>query len=181
MNMAERPIVISFRDELFDGAGCVIFMTAHAAKARMEDANIKSARYGFGVGGNEIVANIALAEAETVQRNAMLGNMRIALAGGKDLYAVGKTEAFCNLAFGIVVSMQHERRDTCLRQSAHLAREKEAGLVVAPVAVIEIAGDNNERDLLCDRLAHEVIKGLAWPCRGPPVSAWHGIPAWLCR
>ena len=39
--------------------------------------------------------------------------------------------------------------------------EEQAGLIVAPIAVIEIARDDDEGDLLFDRLADEVVERCA--------------------
>jgi hypothetical protein len=40
-----------------------------------------------------------------------------------------------------------------LREAPHLAREKDAGLVVAPISVIEVARDDDEGGFLIDRVA----------------------------
>ena len=60
-----------------------------------------------------------------------------------------------------MIAIEQEDGDIGLRQPAHLLHEEKAGLIVAPVAVIEVAGDDNEVDLVLDRLADEIIEGGA--------------------
>ena len=57
-----------------------------------------------------------------------------------------------------MIAVEQEDRNLGLREPAHLANEEETGLVVAPVAVIEIAGDDDEGDLIFDRLADEIVE-----------------------
>ena len=66
-----------------------------------------------------------------------------------------------DLAFGIVIAVEQEDGNVGLRQPAHLLHEEESGLVVAPIAVIEIAGDDDEIDLVLDRLTDEAVERRA--------------------
>ena len=71
------------------------FRDRPATKARVEDADIERARNGFGVGGNEIVADVALAETQTVQRHAMFGQGEgFAFARGKTFTPSGSGRRF---------------------------------------------------------------------------------------
>ncbi len=63
-----------------------------------------------------------------------------------------------DLAFGVVIAVKQEDGDLGLRQPAHLLHEEESGLVVAPIAVVEVAGDDDEIDLVLDRLTDEVLE-----------------------
>ena len=57
-----------------------------------------------------------------------------------------------------MIAVKQEDRNPGLREPAHLSNEKESGLIVAPIAVVEIASDNHEGDLIFDRLADEIVK-----------------------
>jgi hypothetical protein len=43
-----------------------------------------------------------------------------------------------------MIAEEQEDQDSGPREPAHLLHEKEAGLIVAPIAVIKVAGDDNE-------------------------------------
>jgi hypothetical protein len=43
-----------------------------------------------------------------------------------------------------MIAVEQEDRDSGLREPAHLFHEKEARLVVAPIAVIEVTSDDDE-------------------------------------
>lgn len=63
-----------------------------------------------------------------------------------------------DLAFGVVIAMEQEDGDLGVRQPAHLLHEEESGLVVTPIAVIEVAGDDHEVDFVLGRLTDEVLE-----------------------
>ncbi|GGI31217.1 hypothetical protein GCM10010987_63320 [Bradyrhizobium guangdongense] len=57
--------------------------------------------------------------------------------------------------------MKNESRDVRRAQAPHLPDEKEPGLKIAPVAIIEIAGDDHESNLSVDRLGDKVLEGCS--------------------
>jgi hypothetical protein len=57
-----------------------------------------------------------------------------------------------------MIAIEQEDRDSGLCETTHLPDEKKAGLIVPPIAVIEVTSDDDEGDLLFDRLADEVIE-----------------------
>ena len=59
----------------------------------------------------------------------------------------------------VVVAANDDHRDPASRQSRHARAEVEPGLVVAPVAVVDVAGQHNERDVLSQRQIHHVVEG----------------------
>ena len=63
---------------------------------------------------------------------------------------VGQFQPLAHLAFGIVVAIQQIDRNPGLAQASHLPDEKEAGVEVLPVPVIDIAGNHDEVDSLFD-------------------------------
>src|ERR1700730_18703912 len=85
-----------------------------------------------------------------------------------------KNKTARDLAFGVMIAIEQENLNLCLRKPSHLPDEEQTGLVIAPVAVIEIAGDGNEGDLLFDRLAYEIIERRA----GSGANAFSGGACW---
>jgi hypothetical protein len=58
--------------------------------------------------------------------------------------------------------------ETVLRLTAtHLLHEKEAGLIIAPIAVIKVAGDDDEVDLILNRQAHQIVERHPGGCPYP--------------
>ena len=61
----------------------------------------------------------------------------------------------------VMISGDQVNRDLLGLQPDHLSPEEQAGAVVLPVAVIEVARNDHEIDRLVDSQIHEVLKGLA--------------------
>src|SRR5437764_13307094 len=70
----------------------------------------------------------------------------------------GQCQTARDLAFRIVVAKEQEDGDFSLGKPAHLLHEKEAGLIVPPIAVIEVTCNDDEIDLIFDGLAYEIIE-----------------------
>jgi hypothetical protein len=62
------------------------------------------------------------------------------------------------LAFCIVVAIKQKDANVGLCEPAHLLHEKKASLIVAPFAIIEIARDDDEGDLVFDASADEIVE-----------------------
>ena len=80
-----------------------------------------------------------------------------------------------DLTFRVMIAVEQEDRNSGLCQPAHLFHEKETGLIVAPIAVVEIASDDHEGHLIFDRLAHEIIERHAG-CRSDPFGSGALLP-----
>ncbi len=98
----------------------------------------------------------------TVNRNpVLLRHNGLGPAGREYVYIFRWTKCFCQLARRIVVSRYDIGTNPGLLQTHHLPREKQSGVVVFPIAVIEITGQKNERDALLDRQIHQVFQRAA--------------------
>jgi len=64
-----------------------------------------------------------------------------------------------------VVAADQDDLDAGVAEPGHLPAEEEARVVVGPVAVVEVADDQDEPDLLLDRQGDEVLKR---PAGRPP-------------
>jgi len=60
-----------------------------------------------------------------------------------------------------VITVKDESSDAGLREPAHLERKEKAGMKVAPVAVIEVAGYDDKGNTLVNRLSDEIVKSVA--------------------
>ena len=81
--------------------------------------------------------------------------------GRKDKDILRQHKPLGDPAFGIVVAVKEVDGDLRPRQPAHLLGEEQAGRVIAPVAIVEIAGDDNEIDRVFKRVVDEVGQRLA--------------------
>jgi hypothetical protein len=75
--------------------------------------------------------------------------------------ASGERDGLGHDALGVVVALQQEQRNAGPVQPRHLAVEEQADRRIAPLAVIDIAGDDDEGDLRLDRPGDEIGEGLA--------------------
>jgi hypothetical protein len=83
------------------------------------------------------------------------------LAVAEHRHVVGQRQFLRHLAFGIVIAAEHECANAFLAQAPHLLTEEDAGVVVLPVAVVEVARDHEEGDFLFDRSIDELPQRLA--------------------
>jgi len=80
--------------------------------------------------------------------------------GRERIHIVRQFESLRDLAFRVMVAVYYVDWDAGLREAADLAREKEAGLVVAPVPIVEVAGNDEEIDIFLDRVADQIVECL---------------------
>ena len=83
------------------------------------------------------------------------------LACAEDMYVIGQLEPPGDLAFSIVIAVEQINRDTFLFEPPHLLGEEKPGIIVPPVAVIQVPGENKKIDLFLDGQSDQHIKRLA--------------------
>ena len=64
------------------------------------------------------------------------------------------------MASGVMVPIEQIHRNSCPVQPTHLADKKQSGSVVAPIAVIKVAGDDQEGNPLFDCESDQLIKSF---------------------
>ena len=164
MDMAQRPIVVARIHQIGKGAGRVVRMPALAAEAGVQDPDVEIAGERRRVGLGEVLIDVAPGKALAMQRDRKVGMVEsLGRFGAKGLHVAGQREVAGDLALGVVVAVQQIDRDPGGIEPAHLRREIEAGRIVAPLPVIEIAGDDHEVDPLGNGLVDQPLEGLA--CR----------------
>ena len=83
---------------------------------------------------------------------------------GECLHVLGENETAGDLAFGIVVAVEQEDRNTGCCEPAHLPNKEKPRLVITPVPVIEITRDDDKGDPFLQSLADKVLKRHASRC-----------------
>ena len=86
--------------------------------------------------------------------------MGLRLARIEHLHVGRKREPPCHLAFGVVVAVEQVNRNPDLVQPAHFAHKEVAGVEVLPIAVVQVAGNDDEVDRRVDGLVDQPRKGV---------------------
>jgi len=63
------------------------------------------------------------------------------------------------LTCGIVIAGNNKDPDSCFFQPAHTAGKEKTGILILPVAVIEVACNQDKINLFLDGKVNQVIKG----------------------
>ena len=87
MHMAKRPVVVPLVHEIIERAWRVVLMAAHATKPGVQDADVEGTGNRFRIRQRQIVGNIALSEALSVQGNVQLMELEgLRLPGPEDIH-----------------------------------------------------------------------------------------------
>jgi hypothetical protein len=128
----------------------------------VQNADVQPAGNRLRVAGKQVLGGGRHPEAAAVQRHPQgLEPEGLGLARGKDMHVVGQFEPARHLALGIVVAVQQIDGDARLPQPPHLPDEEQPRVEVLPVAVVDIARDHHEIDLLVDGMGDERLKSVA--------------------
>jgi len=97
-----------------------------------------------------------------VDGDRQLGDLKgLSRAAGKDCDVRGQNQLARNHALRIVVTLHHEDADTRSVQSHHLLAEEKASVEILPVAVVDIAGEEDEGDFLLEGFVDQPLEGTA--------------------
>ena len=131
----------------------------------MQHPDVEPTRHRVGVADSQVVERGRLLETAAMQSHP------------QRLYAVGdrfsrvehmhigrEREPLGHLAIGVVVAVQKVNGNSRLVQAPHLTHEEVAGVVVTPVAVVEVTRDHHKIDLFFDRLVDQVPEGVPRRC-----------------
>ena len=130
----------------------------------MQHANVVIPGDGGRIGGGEIVGGFLVPEALAVQDHAQrVEGEGLRFLRRETTHVVRQLELARHLAFGVVIAEKHENRNAGAPEATHLATEEDAGVVIAPAAIVEIAGNHHEINLLLDGTVDQLAKGV--PCR----------------
>ncbi len=156
VHMAERPVVVALGGELVERAGRIVRVPVAAAKRGMQQADVEQAAGRLGIAGHQIIGDVAPRIAHAVQGHVQ--PVDCPGFGGlvrEHLYVVRQRQAARHLVLGVVVAVDQIDRNRCRSQTVHLAHEEHARLVIAPVAVVQIARDDDEIHRALNGRIHE--------------------------
>jgi len=106
-------------------------------------------RRGKGITAGQVVGDGSGSVALAVDGEAEFFDFdRLGVPHGEGRYVVGHSQVLRDLACGIVVARNDEDGDALLSKPCHLGGEEKPGVVVLPIAVVEIPRKQDEVDLL---------------------------------
>src|SRR6266536_285451 len=162
VDMGHRPVIVALVDQILDGARRIIKMASHATQPRVQDTDIEATGRRQRISGDEVLSYVALPETLAVECNGIALQQKCCRASRrKDMDVRREDEAARDLTFRVMIAVEQEHRSSSLREPAHLPDEEQSGLVIAPITIIEVTGDDDEGDLFFNRLADQVIEGDA--------------------
>ena len=162
MHMAQRPVVVALGVQLIQAAWRIARMRRVALERGVQHADVEPAGDRRRVVGGEIFGGFLLAEALAMQRHPQrLDAPGAGLARLEHKHVVRQLQLLRHLAFGIVIAEQQIHRNARLLEPPHLTAKENAGVVIAPGAVVQIAGQHHEIDSLVDRFGDEAGEGFA--------------------
>ena len=144
-----------------------------AVDAGMEQADVEAAAVDGRVVAGEVVLHLVGGEPLAVDRRR--GFVVMAGLGPVDVHlldVVGQAEVAGHLVPGVVIAADEVDPDAGVAEVGHPPGEPEARVVVLPVAVVDVAGDEDEGDLLRDRQADQVLERPT----GRPADLLDGAP-----
>ncbi len=154
MHMAERPVVIAARCEVLHRARRVGGVGRAALARGVQQADIEPAFDRRRVGEGEIFAGHPVREAAAVHRDLQgfepLGRRLVR----RELeHAGGQRHGLGDLALRVVIALDDEDRDVGPAEARDLPVEEQADARVLPLAVVDVAREHGERDILLDGAA----------------------------
>ena len=142
VNVTERPVVISAGPQPFWSAWCVGVVIWTSCEGCVKDTDIEQIGNWGGLGSGQVLGDYSLFVALTVNREAnVVEGDRLGLKVTKYVHARRGPEPLRDLARGIVISVRDDHLHARVHQSGELPIQKDRGVVVVAVAVIEVAGN----------------------------------------
>ena len=168
VDVPERPIVVSVPGELLERAGRIVVVVGVAAKARVQQADVREPRDRSGVSGGEVFGHRPGREALAVNGHSeVVEHDAFGPVVTQDVDA-RQLQVARDHAGGVVVAADHHNLDALLSQTRELRAQVQAGAEVLPVAVVHVAGEEQEIGVLRDAQLDQRLEGVAR-------SAAHGL------
>gem|GEM_PF-3780836 len=125
----------------------------------MQQADVEAARNRIRKAQRQVFRHRAVGKAVTVYRDAQRRQVRgLGGTAGEHLHVIGPWNLPADDALGVVVALNDEHRNAGPAEPRHLLANKQAGVKVLPVAVVEIAGDQQKIDPLVDGQIHQALE-----------------------
>jgi hypothetical protein len=148
--------------ELADAARGVVVVADAPTEGRVQEAEVEPAGDEGRVADGEVRHDGFAGEALAVHDDAVLLEPH-ALGGavGEDVGVGREVERTRHDAVGVVVPLHDEDADAGAFEAGQAQVEKDPGVVVAPVAVEDVAGQDHEGRLLVDGELHQALERAA--------------------
>ena len=132
----------------------------------MEYADVEHAWHWWRIRRHQILDNLALCITVAVQRDGVIREGEgLGFARGEDSDIVRQSKTSRDPIRRVVIPQEQIDGDRIGRKATHLANEEEPGLKVAPIAVVEIARDDEKIHRLLDGPTDQGVECL--PRRSP--------------
>ncbi len=128
----------------------------------MQKADVEQPGDRRRIGERDILGHFALRETLAVNGGAdVLDDHGVRPVRAQDRDIVGEFEASGERIGGVVIAEDHDDAHAMLAEAPHLAREEKPGVIALPLAVEDVAGDDDEAAFLRDGERDEIVEGLA--------------------
>ena len=162
MDVAERPVVVAVRFQARQVAGRVAGVRGIPLGGGVQQADVEQARDRWRIGPGQVILFGLVGEALAVDGDPdRIEAAGVGLGMAEDGDVFGQAQRAGNAVGGVMVAADGEDRDGRLGQPAHLGGEEQAGAEVRPVAVVNVARDQQEIDFFLDGEIDEAAEGAA--------------------
>ena len=162
VDVPERPVVVAFLDQVFHRARRIRVVSRAAVQTSVEQPNIEAASDAGRVARHQVFGDLAVGEALAVNNCGMPWNVEGSRGTAREQVDVlGQCQLFGDDRSGVVIARDEHHLDARRAQTGHLTGEEQARAVVTPIAIVEIASDDDEIHVFFEGKAHQVFKGSA--------------------
>ncbi len=128
----------------------------------MQQADIKTAFNGRGVFEGQILFDGRRREALPMDGHVHFSDLQgCRFFSRKQMHVIRKAQIFGNFAGGVVIAGHDVHGDSGIAQPAGLGHEIKARIVIPPIAVIKVPGNQNKCDLFVNRRLDQIVEGPA--------------------
>ena len=102
VDVSERPVVVTLRQQFIEGTGGVIFVSDATGQARVQQADVERRRHGVRILEGEVLCLGALVVAPAVNRNAQFRLLKSRWTAEKIARRLSKWSVWLLIAAGLV-------------------------------------------------------------------------------
>ena len=145
MDMTQSPVVIAPKAKLLERTRRIPFMAIDPAHPGMKQPDIGITSFGCGIGHRQVLHDGGFREALPMNRHAQLfepyslGAFMI-----QEADIVGKSQSPCHFAGGVMIPGNDNDRNLQRRVAGQADARDKARVVIAPIAIIKVARDQNK-------------------------------------
>ncbi|HEX3150399.1 MAG TPA: hypothetical protein VHR66_20140 [Gemmataceae bacterium] len=162
MHVAQRPIVVAARNQLVEGTRGVVCVVFTTGKRSVQHTNVEPTGYRVWVVCRKVVELGLSSEALSVKCDSkMIERDGVRLFRWKGTNIVWQSQLRRDSALCIVIAGEHNHGNSGPSEFLHLIDEEESGVVVLPIPVVVVTGQNHEFDAPINCQANQIRECLA--------------------